>query len=139
MTGDRKIDARMSRRRTARLTGPLTTAVVAACYVTLFRIDIGCTLSEVIFVVLPVLAGVLIGRLWAIGLPLLMLVSLAIFGDGCAAAAASNPSIECDINWWALLVVMYVPIAMFLVAFGVGARALCRYVWRDYVLVSPAR
>jgi hypothetical protein len=52
----------------------------------------------------------------------IQVLSLAVWGDGCAAEAARDPSVECDINWWPLLIAIYVPIEAAFIALGVGLR-----------------
>jgi hypothetical protein len=78
--------------------------------------------SVVLFFALPLLAGLLIGRWWAVPLAGVQFVHLAVWGDGCAEEAARDPSVECDINWWPLLLVIYVPLEAGVIATAVAVR-----------------
>jgi hypothetical protein len=102
----------------------LTAAVFLAFHLVppSLRVDGGETVAGVVFFAAPVLAGVLIGRWWALALAIADLAALAIWGDGCAQEAAHDPTVECDINWWPLLLAIYVPLEGALIAIGVVMR-----------------
>jgi hypothetical protein len=78
--------------------------------------------SVVLFFALPLLAGLLIGRWWAVPLATVEFVHLAVWGDGCAEEAARDSTVECDINWWPLLLVIYVPLEAGLIGAAVAVR-----------------
>jgi hypothetical protein len=86
--------------------------------------DMTDALSLVLWIGSGLLAGALIGRWWALALSLGW-AAVALLGIAFNPCDDSQPGVECDVNWWALIP-FYVPITAATLVPGIVARKLAQ-------------